>query len=764
MRSIKDFLPIHTLGVATVRRRIALTVTAVAALALWAGCKDDDDSLGNSEARTAGYVAFAIRIGDSATRAIAGDDDDTDYEFSKGELYEYDLSPNPESHQAFFFDNLGNYYGSAMITSESLKPGQGGHGGSDNSHNADKDYPKEEVFYTLLTSYPSSRALAPNRALVVINGNPKILTELDRQLKAEKKYAAMSRALQWLGTDYPGLEPENANLGVSTYKNTIYFTMTNSTFMPRESETGTLQTAVEVSDKFFDYPEEAMEHPVQVYVERVVAKYSVEYKGKDIAHQERIDPEVWDKTKYVPAAQLPVTTFNPDKYFEISPEYSDWWIEVSDWGTNALEETSFLFKNVMPANDSWRYDTPWQITQSFYRGWNDPGYHRSYWAVDRHYLADDENYRFADDEDYMYPTQYRAAGGLKTGVKYFDEGGNEESNNLALKYIPYNGIGQHRLKAYSLENTYADTEGLRDHRPLHYGTHILLAAKLHITALNESENLYYAYSTFWQSKEDYMKYAFAKLRGSFYALFAFPDEVPQLKHWKSGDSKSLEHFKTRYGKMADQEFYKKVGDKYESITFDDVTESFFELATAYTEHGDGRQILEHREGDDNKIYILCPASKPEDGDNAEGEENNAEGEGNDEGSVEVLEYTEILEDDIKTLIYSFVDPVDHFTGGAMYYAIPIKHNDVTVELATYDKDNPQTDALGRTLGLYSVGNFGVVRNHWYKINVKAIGSVGTPVDNPDQPIVPNDPDPVKNVAVEIKILPWRVVDSGGLWL
>lgn len=84
-----------------------------------------------------------------------------------------------------------------------------------------------------------------------------------------------------------------------------------------------------------------------------------------------------------------------------------------------------------------------------------------------------------------------------------------------------------------------------------------------------------------------------------------------------------------------------------------------------------------------------------------------------------------------------------FTGGCMYYAIPIKH----------------MVAAGEPAAKYEVGSYGVVRNHWYKANINAINKPGIPVDNPDQPIIPNDdPDEDGYASFEIVIIPWHVVN------
>lgn len=76
--------------------------------------------------------------------------------------------------------------------------------------------------------------------------------------------------------------------------------------------------------------------------------------------------------------------------------------------------------------------------------------------------------------------------------------------------------------------------------------------------------------------------------------------------------------------------------------------------------------------------------------------------------------------------------------GRAYYYVPIKHLGNTGELAEY----------------------GIVRNHYYKITLTGIKGFGTPVYNPDQvvkPVVPTYEDTY--LAARVQVLQWRVVNQ-----
>lgn len=76
------------------------------------------------------------------------------------------------------------------------------------------------------------------------------------------------------------------------------------------------------------------------------------------------------------------------------------------------------------------------------------------------------------------------------------------------------------------------------------------------------------------------------------------------------------------------------------------------------------------------------------------------------------------------------------TEGKAYYYVPIKH-------------------LGTTR---SHGEYGVVRNHFYQINLTGLKGFGTPVYNPEKVIDPTLPSYDNTyLAARIKVLQWRVV-------
>ena len=86
-----------------------------------------------------------------------------------------------------------------------------------------------------------------------------------------------------------------------------------------------------------------------------------------------------------------------------------------------------------------------------------------------------------------------------------------------------------------------------------------------------------------------------------------------------------------------------------------------------------------------------------------------------------------------------------FTDGKMYYSISIEH----FLNPDYTKNHATTPFI--------VGDFGVVRNHWYQVTVTDIKHVGTGVFKDDEPIVPHDDPSTRYLAAQINILAWQTV-------
>jgi hypothetical protein len=87
-------------------------------------------------------------------------------------------------------------------------------------------------------------------------------------------------------------------------------------------------------------------------------------------------------------------------------------------------------------------------------------------------------------------------------------------------------------------------------------------------------------------------------------------------------------------------------------------------------------------------------------------------------------------------VLATVEPAKVWKSGMTYYYADIKH-------------------LG---SVGSLGEYGIIRNHSYKVAIDGVKGWGTPVYDPEAVVVPVKPtDKETYISAEIKVLSWRVV-------
>ena len=87
-----------------------------------------------------------------------------------------------------------------------------------------------------------------------------------------------------------------------------------------------------------------------------------------------------------------------------------------------------------------------------------------------------------------------------------------------------------------------------------------------------------------------------------------------------------------------------------------------------------------------------------------------------------------------------------YNDGMLYYNIPIRHL----------RALPAAEATDKAI---KTGMYGVVRNHWYKVNIGVIKKLGHSVYRPHEHIIPPSDDTRYMIGSSINILSWRVVNS-----
>lgn len=121
--------------------------------------------------------------------------------------------------------------------------------------------------------------------------------------------------------------------------------------------------------------------------------------------------------------------------------------------------------------------------------------------------------------------------------------------------------------------------------------------------------------------------------------------------------------------------------------------------------------------------------------------------GNEEGQVSLAEANSMLLQQVGTCAY--------YLNGSAYFNIPVLH------YGWYRTANAANQAAGATGNLnwknVRVGDFGMVRNHSYSLNVTAITGLGTGIAGENDPIIPPADTQDQYVSYRVNILKWAVV-------
>ena len=108
------------------------------------------------------------------------------------------------------------------------------------------------------------------------------------------------------------------------------------------------------------------------------------------------------------------------------------------------------------------------------------------------------------------------------------------------------------------------------------------------------------------------------------------------------------------------------------------------------------------------------------------------------------EYIKATEAEVaEVFLGSVFDIANRYVDGKMYYAIPIEH--LGKEKTTVDPIVPLE------------GNYGMVRNNLYRVNIGKINGLGHGIHDVDEPIVPGDRKEPYYLAAKINILSWQIV-------
>lgn len=535
-----------------------------------------------------------------------------------------------------------------------------------------------------------------------------------------------------------------------------HFTLTSSAYWKEEEDRYYLMTATPIKAKayqsltdYLDY----LEHPdkfnideelddfpdkaVSVPVERMVSRFFAPTFQTEVIGAERVFRP--DQN----AMPVIIHKFEGD---QLKKTDKNWRIHLLGWSINGDESKSYVFKNIGNIGIDYKNGIDKsKINYQSWSTWNDPVNFRSYWSIDPHYYSSTNDF---------YPWQFRKAAdrsdiiSIQAAINHKDANGNSSPIKPALRYNTFNDIlneWQWRDVLHLHENTfYPDGDWNNPtNEPNNYGNYLdgrasilagpnlLIAGEVFVEVDNPDED--YAYTSanvkfkrvdhlyadrirrYYYEEKDWLKMFLQDINQSLGTLEYMDFPVYNWDETSSGkENKAITAITPRKPKLyfGDQLLTHQLIDDLAKDP--NVTLSI----AANMRNGDGRVIpwIEKKENGKTttlKIKVDQVNDKGEIITDAKGNPILKELDFN----IDKTPGDGVWDDDMyKSFFLEWFGAIDHYLKGYMYYAGDIRHHEARSEINN--------------------DFYGTVRNHSYKFRVESINSLGIPVDDPEQLIIP----------------------------
>lgn len=527
----------------------------------------------------------------------------------------------------------------------------------------------------------------------------------------------------------------------TTVENAKYFAMSNSVYYPEgEAEGSTPQVAVKVPDNALFTDENAAEsaladvtgaNVVKIYVERYATKLTFEAK----------DPSVYSTATRV---------YKEDGTYDIVPVSLTFTPQF--WAVNAESNRSYVIKSfrqesedgaLLPDNYTYgmldarinpavagTYDGS-KLNSTNGWDWNNPDYHRSYWGISPAYfqsrypeVASDLDDMPEINQTYITYNQLvnhqagYAAANPATKTQYFKET-TVGSNALASKnpaaavasviYVGKYGVKVNGVAAPANSGFYSyltgPVNGVEDDRPYVYFENVENSAASKVPGGESMLKRFLAQCTilYRAVTDENNNVSYQRL------VVGEPEDLTALSAALAVDEISK---KVKEAGSNDEEPIIKLQANARSLQF----KSAAAAAGIYILTGNGyKEIVSDDVTPNNDQITLTSAN-----------------------------YT----------LFRTVGCAYYYTSGHAYFNIPVRH------LGWYRKGNENNDPNAKfDWNKVRVGDFGMVRNHSYSVDVTKINGLASGIGGDDIPIIPPAGSVDYFVAYSVRILKWVVVPT-----
>ena len=372
--------------------------------------------------------------------------------------------------------------------------------------------------------------------------------------------------------------------------------------------------------------------------------------------------------------------------------------DQKSWGLNALEKTSYLTKQFGDATYSTLNDNLNSTASPW--TWNDETNKRCYWARSVSFHELDKFPQVYDDiatkGATSFPLQYVSYNSIVT-----------RTNNMGAGYGSPLYCMEHTMSGSVLNNDYKNSAV----------TSAIIAGEYRIYSSQDDANA---------NSDNYLK------------LTADEDETRLATFYVYGDQDNPKVYvsdaEILAGMAKGQNIIKKkkTGGEPEALSADDYA-TVFEI-----KHPTLNERKATKVGESYITILLKSTPTLTDTDyslvylNSEGK---------------YVTYQNSAKNDINLSIYQQVGLAEKFNQGKSYYGVLIEHL------------RPQQTVTGDETVQYLTGNYGIVRNHSYNLNINGISGLGVGIDDPTHEIVLPTNTMRYYVKMTLNVLSWRVVHN-----
>ena len=726
-------------------KHLLIAILAGAALV---GCNKEKGGAndGTEEIKDARYMGFSISMPAATKAGAVGNPGDPDYKPATGDPGDYVVGEAYENEIKtlhFFFYRNGAYvsWGYGNMASEFNSETAGATGSNvEETHPAPSGTNGE---YTGVVVLESTMAM-PNQVLCVVNSrNPNWYRNKTLEQVKAVLHTGAAESLTGNETDSfmdfqfrdggnPYFVMFTSPMYGSNAKGVKEIKYVTDIYVEETSEGSRVFTA---NSNIQSTREDARKHPVNIYVERMAARLEIANLSSIV-----------DGSGFVKTANLDDSMKDgSDPIYDIKP---------LAWSVIAANKKAYSLKHI---NLDWWNQM--DVNKPFSGNWLESGDLTQNPVLPSEQMKTRINW--TEDPNYGYRAAF-------TARNYYPHSAREYTSASELKYWSAEEIQAHYdaidasegdiLQRYAYENTFP---AAGQKTPRINGTMLLLYAQAKKHAAANYENLY-AYMGQIYTAEEYCKHLLATIDAHGCGFYwkdgsefkpirttpAFTD--PGNQYFKTVKATTFEEFfgTRQFARYADltttvsaNDGSKKLIDLYDEWVIDlsgtlqpkAYDANFVDVPT-------NLGVASNEKGyADGYVTLIPTAACPQ----LYVMDTNTTTNPTYDPAVANSEYRAATDKDlVKGFLGSVVEPANKYTEGRMYYAIPIEHFGQATTAGT------NGDPLE--------GNYGVVRNNFYQVNIGKIKSLGHGIDDVKEPIVPGDRKKPFYIAAKINILSWQL--------